>query len=237
MFKKKSLVRISILIFLIGFYYTNSFALTWFQKTTINKDQSGTMTISYSTSNSELKGAEIFKSLPFTEDKIRETFSSGNNKIKSINVNNKKPDSTSVTVLISFQNINKLNTSPGFSKLKTTWYKNGDSTVFMYQTDKNAEFADNVAASCIFELPTKEILRSSGTKKGDNAISLQIKPENFKNGYTVFAVFKNLEGGQEKNSTTGKDEKESGKSCGLFGIEMPFIFSLGMLLIRRRIKK
>ncbi|MBK9332788.1 MAG: hypothetical protein IPM96_10415 [Ignavibacteria bacterium] len=107
----------------------------------------------------------------------------------------------------------------------------------MYNVDKNDELPDNVDASCTFELPAKEIVGSSGTKIGDNIFSLPIKSSNFKNGYTISAVFKNSTDNPNKETTTGKDEKGSGDGCGLFGIEMPLIFGLGMLLIKRRYKK
>lgn len=237
MIKNKVLTNVIALIFILGFFYSNSFALSWFQKTSIENNKSGTITISYSASNSELKGADFFKSLPFSEEKIKSTYSSDNNKIQNIVLNKKRQDSTFVNVILSFKDINKINTASGFSKVKVTWYKNADSTVFMYKVDQNEEFANNVIASCLFELPTNEIIRSSGIKKGDNAFSLQIKPESFKNGYNVFAVFKNSADNQDNKQTTGKDEKESGKGCGLFGVEMPFIFGMGLLFIRRRLKK
>lgn len=236
MFVKKPALTIISIFLLLGISFSNSFALSWFQKTSINNDRSGTITISYSISNSDLKGAEIYKSLPFTEDKIKSIYSSDNNKVSNFKIN-KKNDSTTVNIVLSIKNIVNLKSAPGFSNINVTWYKNGDSTVFMYKADGNSEFADNVLASCTYELPTNEILRSSGIKKGDNSFSLQIKPENFKNGYTIFAVFKNIAGDTKSETTTGNDKEGESGGCGLFGIEMPLIFGFGMLLLRRRIKK
>lgn len=190
MFIKKPVFPFFVSIFIVVFFYSNSFAFSWFQKISIKDNKSGTITISYSAANSEINGAEIFNSLPFTEDKIRAVFTSGNNKVEKISLNNKKQDSTFVNILLSFKDISKINTAQGFSKVKTTWYKNADSTIFMYKTDKDESFSGNVIASCTFELPTSEIIRSSGVKQGDDKFSMQIKADNFKNGYTAFAVFK-----------------------------------------------
>lgn len=237
MLKKTHLITIFIVLIFLTFSYSNVFALFWYQSTSINNDKSGTIKIFYKTANSELKEAYINNFFPFSEEKIKEIFSSDNNIIQNIVVNKKKEDSTFVSITLSFKNINKINTASAFSNVKTTWYKNGDSTVFMYNVDKNDELPDNINASCTFELPTNEIMRSSGTKKGDNIFSLPIKSSNFKTGWAAFSVFKNSTDSPNNETTTGKDEKESGDGCGLFGIEMPLILGLGMLLIKRRYKK
>ncbi|MFZ1320192.1 MAG: hypothetical protein WAT71_01415 [Ignavibacteria bacterium] len=236
MFGKKLVLTIFSLIIFFGFSISDSLALSWFQKTTIKSDRSGTITLSYSAADSDLKGADTYKSLPFTEDKIRVVYSSDNNKVENVKVT-KKNDTSFVSIVLSFKNIINLNSSQGFSKVKPTWYKNGDSTVFMYKVEGSEDFAGNLNASCTFELPTTEIMRSNGFKSGDNKFSLQLKPENFKNGYNIFAVFKNSADTPEEKTSTGKEEKESEGSCGLFGFEMPFIIGLGMLFMRRRFKK
>jgi len=237
MFKKTRLKYLIAFTFLLLFSFSNVFALSWFQLTSIKNDKSGSITVSYSIANSVLNGADIFKTLPFSEEKIRTVFSSDNNKIQNIVLNKKRPDSTFVNIVLTFKDINKINTAPGFSDVKITWYKNTDSTVFMYEVARNEEFPSNVNASYKFELPTTEIKRSSGIKVGENSFSSQIKPENFKNGYTLFASFKNSADTPENKTTAGKDEKESEGSCGLFGFEMPFIIGFGMLFMRRRFKK
>jgi len=236
MFGKKLVLTIISLIIFFGFSISDSLALSWFQKTIIKSDRSGTITLSYSAADSDLKGADTYKSLPFTEDKIRSIYSSENNTVVNVKVT-KKNDTSFVSVVLSFKNIVNLNSSQGFSKVKPTWYKNGDSTVFMYKVEGSEDFAGNINASCIFELPTNEITRLNGIKKNNNAFSLQIQPESLKKGYVIFAVFKNSADTPEDKTTAGKDEKESEGSCGLFGFEMPFIIGFGMLFMRRRFKK
>jgi len=237
MIGKKLVITVFCLLFFVGFSVSDSLALSWFQKTTINSDRSGTITLFYSASNSDIKGADTYKLLPFTEDKIRAVYSSENNKVESVKVT-KKNDSSFVSVVLSFKNIVTLNSSQGFSNVKPTWYRNGDSTVFMYKVDGNSESDNNIKASCTFELPTNEIMRTNGFKKNDNSISLQIQPESIKNGYVIYAVFKNIAGDTKNETTAGNDKKEEESGgCGLFGIEMPLIFGFGMLLLRRRIKK
>ncbi|MBK9332324.1 MAG: hypothetical protein IPM96_08015 [Ignavibacteria bacterium] len=165
MLKKTHLITTFIVFLFLTLSYSNVFALYWYQHTSINNDKSGTIKIFYKTANSELKEAYIDNFFPFSEEKIKEIFSSDNNIIQDIAINKKKQDSTFVNITISFKDINKINTASAFSNVKITWYKNADSTIFIYKADKNDVIPDNIDASCTFELPAKEIVGSSGTKK------------------------------------------------------------------------
>ncbi|MBK9332790.1 MAG: hypothetical protein IPM96_10425 [Ignavibacteria bacterium] len=225
------------LIIILSFSFSNVFALHWHQKITVNNNKSGEVRLIYSTANSEINANGFFNSIPFADDKIRATYTSDNNTIHSVNVR-KSSDSTFANVLIKFKDIQQLITASGFSKAKITWYKNEDSTVFMYNQDKTTDFQSGSKISFVFELPSTEILRTSGIKDNDNTVMYGVKSENMANGPVFYVVFKNSE--ESKNSASDNDEsyneKESGR-CGLFGIEMPIIFGFSMLLLRIRFKK
>jgi len=225
------------LIVILGFSFSNVFALTWHQKITVNNNRSGEVRLIYSTATSDINANGLFNTIPFAEDKIRAAFSSDNNTIQSVNLR-KSSDSTFANVLIKFKDIQQISSASGFSKAKITWYKNEDSTVFMYKLDKSTEFQSGSKISFVFELPSIEIMRTSGMKENANTVIYGVKPENMANGPGFFVVFKNSADSKNTTSDNSKDNKDKEEgSCGLFGIEMPLIFGLGMLLIRRRNKK
>jgi len=227
------------LILILSFSFSNVFALHWHQKITVKNNRSGEVRLIYSTANSDINANGFFNSIPFADDKIRATYTSNNNTIQSVNVR-KSSDSTFANVLIIFKDIQQLSTASGFSKAKITWFKNEDSTVFMYKQEKTSDFQTGSKISFVFELPAAEILRTSGIKEKDNTVMYGVKSENMANGPVFFVVFANSEESKNTandNSNNKSDKEESSEGCGLFGIEMPLIFGFGMLLLRRRIKK
>lgn len=231
------------LVFLVSHSSTCIYALNLYQVTTINNDGSGKIKLSYWDSKSKIKDAPLYNSLPFTEDKIRQIFASDNNNVANISVSKTNPETIYVNVEIAFKDIQKINTAQGFSKIKTTWYITADSTTLMYQFDKNEEFANITSAIYSFELPTKEILRSSGSKKNDNFFSVKVDPESFLKGTTVFAVFKNSTGNsasdqtnekENKNQVVENDKKETKKGCGIFSVELPIVIGVGLWFVKMK---
>ena len=231
----KKTILFTIIFWVIIFSFSNSFALDYSQKTTINNDKTGTIRIQYSANNSEIKGAEVYMSLPFKEDKIKAAFSSDNNKVQSVTVNPNKDGKTNVSVVITFKYIGKLNTSSFFSNVKITYFVSGDSTTFIYELPKNEQIPSDFIPVYVFELPSKEIIKSSGTIKG-NSVQYGLVSEKVKNGIKMFATFLNSnEQVASDNKTDGKkssDDKEEG-SCGLFGIELPIILGIGYAFSRK----
>jgi len=236
-----------LIILNVLFFLTTSevIALNWYQETTINSDRSGLIKITYWDAKSEIKESEIYQSLPFTEDKIRSFYTSGNNSVENIKINKNNPETTYVNVTIAFKDILKINTAEGFLKIKPTWFISADSTVFLYQFDKNEEFKN--IASCIytFVLPTKEILRFSGIKK-ENSFSIKINAEYFSSGTTVFAVFKNSDDisasdGQKLDDNVNKENKPDNSNtknkCGIFSLEPAMILGIGLYISKRNNRK
>ncbi|HRJ98415.1 MAG TPA: hypothetical protein PL089_02220 [Ignavibacteria bacterium] len=232
-----------IIISIISFItYGNVFALDYFQKITINPNKSGIIEIRYSAKTSDLGGADVYKTLPFTEAKIRAAFASENNIVQSVNVNNKDKEQTSVLVRIKFTYFGKINTAPAFSNIKLTYYESGDSTSMIYQLPPDNNVPNDLNAVYTFELPAKEITRSSGTVK-DNSVVYGLKPEKVKSGISLYANFKQTDktiasdnSGNNKSGSEKKEDKEEG-SCGLFGIELPIILGLGYAFSRKFKKK
>jgi len=246
MLKLKSIRTIGKIILLYCLTISNIFALNLYQETSVNNDRSGKLKLTYWEETSKIKGSTFYKSLPFSEDKIRAFYSSDNNTIEKINISKNNPETTYVNVFINFKDILKINSAEGFSTIKPTWFKTGDSTTFLYQFEKNEEFSNIASAIYKFELPTKEILRSSENKKNESFFSVKVKPESFVTGITVFAVFENSTENstsdksvedENTNQESEKDNKENKKGCGVFSIELPIVIGLGLFLKRRNFRK
>lgn len=226
---KKNLI-FKLLVLLLTLTFDNSFALDYFQKTTIKSNRTGIIRIQYSADNSELKGQDTYMTLPFKDEKIKAAFSSENNKLQSVSINPNKDGKTIVIVEIQFNYIGKINSAQFFSKDIVTYFVSEDSTSFIYNIQKNDQFPENLNPVYTFELPSKEIIRSNGVIKG-NSITFGLKSDKVKPGISLFAVFKNSDDVMESNDVSKENKKkESGKeegSCGLFGIELPLLLGLG----------
>ena len=237
----KNVFKIVIILGISFNFFNTALALDYFQKTTIDNNKTGTIRIQYSAKNSELNGADVFKTLPFKEDKIRTAFGSDNNKIQSVTINPNKDGNTNVLVVLKFKYIGKLNTAPYFSNVKLTYFVSGDSTSFIYELPKNDTYPAGLNPVYTFELPTEKIMKTSGTIK-DNSVVYGLTTEKLKNGVTLFATFKNsdkkIASNDKENKKSGDDKKEKEEgSCGLFGIELPLILGLGYAFNRKFKKK
>ncbi|MEO8664084.1 MAG: hypothetical protein ABI462_01195 [Ignavibacteria bacterium] len=237
-------LKTTAMIFFACLVFSNASALNWFQKTSINNDRSGKLKLTYWTASSELKNVDTYKSLPFTEDKIRSFFSSENNTIESVSIGKNNPDTTYINIFINFKDIQKINSAAGFSRIKVTWYKNSDSTVFLYQLNKDEQLSDDISASYTFILPTNAVIRTAGAKTNDSTVSMGLKPDTFKNGTTLFAVFKNVntnsgpvssQSDSTKKQNEGAGSEDPRKKCGPFGFELPLIFAFGLFLMRSKL--
>jgi len=237
----KKIIEISaVLLFLIStFSISNVFALDWFQNTKINNDRSGTIRIFYWTNSSDVKGNDSFKGLPFTEEKIRAAFGSDNNKIQTLKVKTNNSDTASVNLVIAFKDIQKINTAPGFAYSKIVWYKNADSTVFMAQMEKETDYLSTDKIIYTFVLPTTEIVKTTGTKTNENTVTYGLNTNNLANGANFVITFKNSNDVNTSSNDGNKSNDGNEKSCGLFGIELPFVLFSGLsyVLINRKKKK
>ncbi|MFZ1320194.1 MAG: hypothetical protein WAT71_01425 [Ignavibacteria bacterium] len=230
-----------------GFTFSNVYSTNLYQVTTLNNDRSGKIKLTYWDATSKLKDLENNTFLLFTEEKIRTIYASDNNTIDNITISKNNPETTYVNVFITFKDFLKINSAVGFSKVEPTWFVTPDSTTLLYKFDKNDEFAKLKSAIYKFELPTSEILRSSGLKEG-SSFSVKVDSEEFAKGTTIFAVFKNSDkevssnqtnssGNKDKESEIGNDNSESPKKCGVFSIELPVLILFGMFFRKRNLLK
>ncbi|MEO8664083.1 MAG: hypothetical protein ABI462_01190 [Ignavibacteria bacterium] len=238
MHKKFLGISFCIMIITAMFSFSNVYALNWYQITTINNNRSGKIKINYLAKASDVKGSEFYKGLPFTKEAIKSTFGSDNNVIGGLSINTNNPTDISISFEIAFKDIQKIISAPGFSKSKITWYKNGDSTVFLYLMEKKTDFSADDQVVYTFVLPTTDITSTTGKKAKDNTVTYGLNIDNLARGASFVMTFKNSKDNTEAAGTDDTSKTNSGKGgCGLFGIELPLLFGLGMFFVKRSKKK
>jgi len=217
----KSLLSVSIL-FLIAVFISGCVNLD--QKTVLKTDGSGSMKIKYWTKSSNVTGDEL-SGFGFTEEKVKSNYTSSNTEPSAIVVKkNQTNDSLSeVSLELKFKDLNKLSEAKAFNKVKASWVQGKEGMDFKYILLNDSANAKNMGMNEYkltyeFEFPG-EILNTNGNKEG------QVVKWN----KTVADLVKDV----ELTATV----KAGGKKCGLFGLELPVIFLLGMGLIYLKRKK
>jgi hypothetical protein len=194
------------------------------QKTTINADGSGAIKLEYWTKMSNLTSSTDLGDFSFEEAKAKTNYTSSNSDVSNVKVADKLDDSTKhVTMDISFKNLNDLPKAKGFEKITSSWKEGKEGMDFKYTLLKDTSAADNMGASDIkltyeFTFPG-EVLSTNGTKT-DKTVKWEKSLSDLKNDIDMTASV-----------------KKEGKKCGLFGLEMPLVFLLGMIFVRRFTRK
>jgi hypothetical protein len=196
------------------------------QKTVLKSDGSGSMAIKYWTKSSNVTGEELGV-FGFTEEKVKANYTSPNSEVSDIKIEkNETTDSLiKVSLNVKFKDLNKLSDAKSFSKIKSSWIKGKDGMDFKYTLLQDTSNANTFGASDYklnyeFEFPG-EILSTNGKKDGTKVIWNK----------TVADLKEDLD-----FTATVK----AAKKCGLFGIELPVIFIIGMVsmvAIRNRRRK
>ena len=217
----KSLLSISTL-FLIALFISGCVNLD--QKTVLNADGSGTMKIKYWTKSSNVSGDEL-SGFGFTEAKVKANYTSSNSEPSDIVIKkNATTDSlTEVTLSLKFKDLNKLTDAKAFSKVKASYVDGKEGKDFKYVLLQDTSTAKNMGMSdykltYAFEFPG-EVISTNGTKDG-KTVKWDKTVADLKTDIEMTATIK---GG--------------GKTCGLFGFELPIIFLLGLSYFAYRRKK
>jgi hypothetical protein len=184
------------------------------------------MAIKYWTKSSNVTGEELGV-FGFTEEKVKANYTSPNSEVSDIKIEkNETTDSLiKVSLNVKFKDLNKLSDAKSFSKIKSSWIKGKDGMDFKYTLLQDTSNANTFGASDYklnyeFEFPG-EILSTNGKKDGTKVIWNK----------TVADLKEDLD-----FTATVK----AAKKCGLFGIELPVIFIIGMVsmvAIRNRRRK
>ena len=216
----KSVLSVSIL-FAVALFLSGCVNVD--QKTKLSSDGSGTMSVKYWTKSSNVSGDE-FSGFGFTEAKVKSNYTSSNTEPSDIKIEkNATNDSMSVVTLnVKFKDINKLSDASAFKKIKASWVDGKEGKDFKYVLLQDTSSAKNMGMdeyklTYEFEFPG-EVLATNGVKDGQ-----KVKWEK---------TVADLKTDVEMTATV-----KASKKCGLFGMELPIIFLLGMGFIYLRRKK
>lgn len=185
------------------------------QKTSLKSDGSGTMKIHYWSKSSNITGDEL-AGFGFTEDKIKQNYSSSNTETENISIEKKDSDSTThVNLDLKFKDINKLTDAKAFAKIKASWKEGKDGMEFKYilnaDTSNAKQFGmESYKLNYEFEFPS-EVISTNGKMDG-NKVSWNKTVADLKEDVEMTATLKTK------------------KKCGLFGLELPIIIIAGLLL-------
>lgn len=228
-------------------------AVKYYQSNKVKKDGSIIINITYSAKESELKD-NMSGDLPFTEDAVRQFFSSPNSEIKKCLVYKDPSDKiiSGVTLEINARDINKISTIKGFENFKTNWLK-GESGMTFNWLVPIAFVKDNSIDTYQFVLTFEDKIISTNGVLKDSTCNWYVFADKMNPGGAFFVAA--VSSGENSNKTTvptetsvktGGDKKSEDvdlqggkpKSCGLFSIELPIIFFCGLIISYKvRIKK
>ncbi|MBL8005895.1 MAG: hypothetical protein JNJ56_00060 [Ignavibacteria bacterium] len=229
-----SFLRINIIfIFFIVFLFNTGF-ITLYQTGTVNNDGSGTINLQYFAGNSFLQSKKfIVGNFPFSEDLARQSFSSSNSNINKVKLDFDIKDSVYyMTVVLDFNDINKLSEAQGFRNVNAGISDSDSGKVFHFTLLKNyplyEEFSD---LSVILEFENK-VLSTNGVLEGNKVTwgNRNVKNTDFSNDVTFYALL----GKDSDASVNDKANKIKKDSCGLFSIELPLLFLLGVVSYYKR---
>ena len=200
----------------LAFYFTACVNVN--QKTALNADGSGIIKLEYWAKMNNLKSTTDLGSFSFKEDKAKQNYTSSNSEVTSIKIEDKLDDSTKhVYMDIKFKDFNNLSSAKGFEKTKSSWKEGKEGRDFMFTLLQDTSNAKTMGSSdykltYTFEFPG-EVLKTNGRKDGKSVVWEK--------------TLADLKTDVEMTASV----KDEGKKCGLFGIEMPLVFALGMTLL------
>ncbi|MBE2217506.1 MAG: hypothetical protein IAE90_04835 [Ignavibacteria bacterium] len=200
----------------LAFYFTACVNVN--QKTALNADGSGTIKLEYWAKMNNLKSTTDLGSFSFKEDKAKQNYTSSNSEVTSIKIEDKLDDSTKhVYMDIKFKDFNNLSSAKGFEKTKSSWKEGKEGRDFMFTLLQDTSNAKTMGSSdykltYTFEFPG-EVQKTNGRKDGKSVVWEK--------------TLADLKTDVEMTASV----KDEGKKCGLFGIEMPLVFALGMTLL------
>ncbi|MBS1515516.1 MAG: hypothetical protein JSS63_10805 [Bacteroidetes bacterium] len=188
------------------------------QKVTLKSDGSGTIKLHYWTGMKNLSMGDEIGGFSFSESGVKSNYTASGIEPSNIKIEENTDDSTKhVKLDISFKDFNKLSDAKGFAKSKTSWAKGKDGMDYKYTLLKDTANAGGMGMEefkLVYETTFPgEVTATNGTKDGMK-VTWNKTVADLKNDVEMTASVK---GG------------DSGKKCGLFGMELPIIVGLGLM--------
>lgn len=223
----------------------------FFQSSKISNDGTIHITFTYSAKHSDvIAGKQKIGNLPFSEEGIKDFFSSSNIELKKSLVYKDSQDSTiqSVTLDLVARDINKLTSVKALEGFKTSYFKRDSGMVFSWLVPVSF-VKDNFIDTYQFLLTSDGKVHSTNGLIEGNNIKWFVFADKINPGGAYFvttfdgSTMSSTSDITSENQTHIEDQKgsESGekkKSCGLFSIELPIVVFLGTMIRKfKRVRK
>ncbi|MEO6693951.1 MAG: hypothetical protein ABIY50_04880 [Ignavibacteria bacterium] len=227
--------------------YTEA-AVKFYQTSKLNNDGTTTLTFTYSASESEVKSNNnMIGSLPFTVEKVREYFAFPNGDIKKALVYKDQNDASlmTATVDIIVKDFTKISSSKALSGLKIGYGKSDTGVVYSWLVPTSFMQDNKIDTYQFLTSAEGEIKSTNGLFKDNFCRWFVYKDKMDPAGayfVTTFIPGKSTTTNTTTTTETGKTNTEKpegsgGKSCGIFGMELPLILLLGFAFSNYKSKR
>lgn len=211
-------------------------SVKFYQSSKLNNNGTLSITFTYSAPESEVKtGNNMIGNLPFSVDKIREYFTVPTGEIKKAlsYKDQNDPNLLTATVDIVVKDFSKITSAKALNGIKISLGKTDSGMVYSWLVTP-AFMQTNSVETYQYLLSAEGDLKSSNGQIVDKVCRYFV----YKNkmdpagAYFVTTYIPGKVESQTSSGTnnTGSEKPEgSGKSCGLFGYELPFVLFLGFI--------
>jgi hypothetical protein len=230
-----ALKTIIIIIFLNVFISTSFGSVKFFQTSTVKGNSSISITFTYSANESEVKkGNNLIGNLPFTAELVKEYFSIPSGEIKKTSIYKDPKDANIINVSIDLivKDINKISNAKALNGLKTGYIKSDTGYVLSWLIQPSF-MQTNFVDTYQFLLSVDGDIRSTnGVLKNNVCNWFVFKDKMNPNGAYFLSTLNPDPSKVVKDEELTKSNPGGGeeKSCGLFGLELPFILLTGLVL-------
>jgi len=236
--KKNSFFAYTFISFLLFVFtgYSNA-SVKFYQSTKTNNNGTISITFTYSAPESEVKSNNgMIGNLPFTVDKLKEYFLCTTGEIKKALAykDQTDPNLMTATVDIVVKDFSKIPTAKALNGLKISLGKTDSGMVYSLLVPP-AFMQTNSIETYQYLFSSEGEIKSTNGQLVDKVCRYFVY-KNKMDPAGAYFVSTYIPGKSETptstgTNTTGNDKPEgSGKSCGLFGIELPFILLIGLVL-------
>ncbi len=227
----KIMRKLSIVFFVLLFLPVSSQAMFLNYIVKLEKDGSGTLTLMYWEKDTDIKAKNsVIGNFPFSANKsdLASKFTAPGISILSSELMKYPQDNsfTQAQVVLQFSDISKLGSLGALSGMNVNTFATDTGKIVSFAV--TPEFVTNNALKAIYTILSYdgEILFSSDKKIVDKKRAEWYRgSEYIKSAKPLYFVALLKSDGEGKTSEQKKEDE--GKSCGLFGIELPIIVLLG----------
>lgn len=235
---------ILIFLFLNIFISSSKGSVKFFQSSKVRGNGSLSMTITYSAKESEFKGNNnLIGNLPFTTELVKEYFSIPSSEIKKTSIYKDPNDATitNVSIELIVMDINKIANAKALSGLRPGYVTSDSGHIFRWLIPTSFMQTNSIDTYQFLLSVDGDIKSTNGVLKNNVCSWYVFKDKMNPNGAYFLATVNPDPSKMPKTESVTENNPSGGeeKSCGLFGLELPFILLTGLVLSGKlkRIKK